>query len=184
MDCMQRGCQCICCSHALEVGLHAGVLCRQSLQLRTHMAAGISSLMACIVISSKPPPLPLQAAGLALPGSDLDVVVLGVAADLANPAEGYSWREREHLVKLLRQLLTRLQAAGMLAKAEVIMAKVGGQLRRRGRGWSGVELFVIMCCSVLHACSPSWMVPYHQHAASRTKHQHCTSTSVLEAGPW
>jgi hypothetical protein len=80
------------------------------------------------------PPLPLlQAAGLALPGSDLDVVVLGVAADLANPAEGYSWREREHLVKLLRQLLTRLQAAGMLAKAEVIMAKVGrGAGRQEG----------------------------------------------------
>lgn len=32
-----------------------------------------------------------QATGLALPGSDLDIVVLGASDDLANPATGFSW---------------------------------------------------------------------------------------------
>ncbi len=31
-----------------------------------------------------------QASGLALPGSDIDVVILGVVEDLATPAEGFS----------------------------------------------------------------------------------------------
>ena len=32
-----------------------------------------------------------QATGLALPGSDLDIVVLGASDELANPASGFSW---------------------------------------------------------------------------------------------
>ena len=32
-----------------------------------------------------------QATGLALPGSDLDIVVLGASDELANPATGFSW---------------------------------------------------------------------------------------------
>lgn len=32
-----------------------------------------------------------QATGLALPGSDLDIVVLGASDELANAATGFSW---------------------------------------------------------------------------------------------
>ena len=32
-----------------------------------------------------------QATGLALPGSDLDIVVLGVSEDLQSPAAGFTW---------------------------------------------------------------------------------------------
>ena len=44
----------------------------------------------------RPPPPPLlQASGLALPGSDLDVVILGVVDDLERPAEGFSTGQRK-----------------------------------------------------------------------------------------
>lgn len=43
----------------------------------------------------------LQATGLALPGADLDVVVLGAHSELQNPAQGYSHEARNAISDLL-----------------------------------------------------------------------------------
>jgi hypothetical protein len=43
----------------------------------------------------------LQATGLALPGADLDVVVLGANTELQNPASGYSHEARQAISGLL-----------------------------------------------------------------------------------
>lgn len=44
---------------------------------------------------------PLQATGLALPGADLDIVVLGNHSELQNPATGFSVEARRAIGSLL-----------------------------------------------------------------------------------
>ncbi|KAL3160428.1 hypothetical protein ABBQ32_010750 [Trebouxia sp. C0010 RCD-2024] len=66
-----------------------------------------------------------QATGLALPGSDLDIVVLGVSDNMANAAAGFTRNQRSCLGDLLEDLLDALTTAGMLkGKARIIDAKV------------------------------------------------------------
>ncbi len=74
-----------------------------------------------------------QAAGLALPGSDLDVVVLGaletgdlLGAGAAMKAKRGAGRERAAATKrCLHSLLKRLKAAKLLHSSQLIHAKVG-----------------------------------------------------------
>ncbi|KXZ49555.1 hypothetical protein GPECTOR_20g409 [Gonium pectorale] len=65
-----------------------------------------------------------QAAGLALPGSDLDLVVLGVMPHLATPAEGFGRQQRERASQLLETLARRLRSEGLLSKYSLVRAKV------------------------------------------------------------
>ncbi|KAL3151268.1 hypothetical protein ABBQ38_013107 [Trebouxia sp. C0009 RCD-2024] len=66
-----------------------------------------------------------QATGLALPGSDLDIVVLGVSDNMANAAAGFTRNQRSCLGDLLEDLLDALTTACMLkGKARIIDAKV------------------------------------------------------------
>ncbi len=84
---------------------------------------------------SRPPPQPAQAAGLALPGSDLDLVVLGVTPNMARAAEGLSGAARSEAAYLLEALARRMGAQGLTRSHKVIRAKVGagteGQSRDR-----------------------------------------------------
>ncbi|GFR51554.1 hypothetical protein Agub_g13973, partial [Astrephomene gubernaculifera] len=65
-----------------------------------------------------------QAAGLALPGSDLDLVVLGVMPHLATPAEGFGAPARNTAANLLETLARRLRAAGLIRRHTLVRAKV------------------------------------------------------------
>eukprot|EP00232_Nephroselmis_pyriformis_P014730 CAMPEP_0182897910 /NCGR_PEP_ID=MMETSP0034_2-20130328/27173_1 /TAXON_ID=156128 /ORGANISM="Nephroselmis pyriformis, Strain CCMP717" /LENGTH=310 /DNA_ID=CAMNT_0025031851 /DNA_START=188 /DNA_END=1117 /DNA_ORIENTATION=- len=65
-----------------------------------------------------------RATGLALPDSDVDIVVLGVVDDLENPALGFSRRERTELGTALKDLAGVLKDAKILRDAKVIDAKV------------------------------------------------------------
>lgn len=66
-----------------------------------------------------------QATGLALPGSDLDIVILGASDELENPASGFSWDQRHALGDRLRALLKAMRKANLVAgKAVVIKARV------------------------------------------------------------
>ncbi|GAX75766.1 hypothetical protein CEUSTIGMA_g3209.t1 [Chlamydomonas eustigma] len=61
-----------------------------------------------------------QACGLALPGSDLDVVILGVVPDLTTPATGFSGHSKSRVVRCLRKLSKALKKAGMIRNMELI----------------------------------------------------------------
>jgi DNA polymerase sigma len=66
-----------------------------------------------------------QATGLALPGSDLDIVILGASDELENPASGFSWDQRQALGDRLRALLKAMRKGNLVAgKAVVIKARV------------------------------------------------------------
>ncbi|MEW5298464.1 MAG: hypothetical protein WDW36_001585 [Sanguina aurantia] len=64
-----------------------------------------------------------QASGLSLPGSDLDIVILGVMEDLATPAEGFR-RGKHSALMLLKVLGKQLRSAGLTQNQELITAKV------------------------------------------------------------
>ncbi|MEW5308877.1 MAG: hypothetical protein WDW38_000801 [Sanguina aurantia] len=64
-----------------------------------------------------------QASGLSLPGSDLDIVILGVMEDLATPAEGFR-RGKSSALMLLKILGKQLRSAGITQNQELITAKV------------------------------------------------------------
>eukprot|EP00884_Botryococcus_braunii_P007183 jgi/Botrbrau1/16466/Bobra.0142s0060.2 len=61
-----------------------------------------------------------QATGLALPGSDLDVVVLGASPLLQNAAQGFSKEVRDEIAGRLRILLRHMRASRLVRKAIVI----------------------------------------------------------------
>ena len=75
-----------------------------------------------------------QATGLALPNSDLDVVVLGVGAHLGRAGSGYSREQRAVLQALLRQLAARLKARGVLRGKPLVRTM-------------GVSVFATSCTS-------------------------------------
>ncbi len=64
--------------------------------------------------SSSPSPSHPQATGLALPGSDLDIVILGVGAQLARAASGFSPVQRRQLGELLEDLMDAMLKVGGL----------------------------------------------------------------------
>lgn len=66
---------------------------------------------------------PTQASGLSLPGSDLDIVILGVIEDLTTPAEGFR-QGKSSALKLLKVLSKQLKSAGVIRDLEIINAKV------------------------------------------------------------
>lgn len=75
-----------------------------------------------------PCPCPPQAAGLALPLSDLDIVLTNVepGIEVTRPGEGLPPAARTRATKLLRRLAKQLQKLGLLqGKAQVITARVG-----------------------------------------------------------
>lgn len=62
---------------------------------------------------------------MALPGSDLDIVILGASDELENPASGFTWDQRHALGDRLRALLKAMRKANLVAgKAVVIKARV------------------------------------------------------------
>ncbi|KAG1663570.1 hypothetical protein FOA52_013190 [Chlamydomonas sp. UWO 241] len=61
-----------------------------------------------------------EAAGLALPGSDLDVVILGVVSDLCTPAQGFSRAAKDECVDCLRKLVKQLRKSGATHGIELI----------------------------------------------------------------
>ncbi|KAL4428251.1 hypothetical protein ABPG75_002340 [Micractinium tetrahymenae] len=66
-----------------------------------------------------------QATGLALPGSDLDIVVLNVGATLERAATGFTPVQRKQLSELLEDLLDgMLQRRLLRGKAQIIEARV------------------------------------------------------------
>eukprot|EP00873_Tetraselmis_striata_P016039 jgi/Tetstr1/436303/TSEL_025143.t2 len=65
-----------------------------------------------------------QAHGLALPGSDLDIVVLGVTANMRCAATGFTKSQQHRIGSLLQQLLTELKKSLEVRHAKVIKAKV------------------------------------------------------------
>jgi len=66
-----------------------------------------------------------QATGLALPGNDLDIVVLNVGPQLKRAATGFNLKERRSLTNLLHQLMGSLRRTGAaLEKAQVIAARI------------------------------------------------------------
>lgn len=66
-----------------------------------------------------------QASGLALPGSDLDIVVLGAGCEMQRAARGYSRHERGMVREVLEDLLDALiQGNCVQGRAQIIDAKV------------------------------------------------------------
>lgn len=79
----------------------------------------------------------MQATGLALPGSDLDVVILGISGVPApRPAEGYSVRAREQVIKVLRKVEGALRKHRLIHNAQLIHAKVP-IIKTEMRRWDG-----------------------------------------------
>jgi predicted nucleotidyltransferase len=56
-----------------------------------------------------------QATGLALPGSDVDLVVLNVAPELRRPGSGFHFHQRKQLEVLLEHLASILRARGVVS---------------------------------------------------------------------
>ncbi|KAL0040123.1 hypothetical protein WJX79_007645 [Trebouxia sp. C0005] len=66
-----------------------------------------------------------QATTLALPGSDLDIVILGVSENITNAASGFTKTQRDFLGELLEDLLEAFKAINLLkGKAKIIDARV------------------------------------------------------------
>ncbi|GAB4814301.1 hypothetical protein N2152v2_001347 [Parachlorella kessleri] len=66
-----------------------------------------------------------QATGLALPGSDLDIVILNVGPHLQRAGSGFSQAQRKQLGELLEDLLDGLLGAGLIrGRAQIIEARV------------------------------------------------------------
>ena len=65
-----------------------------------------------------------QASGLALPGSDLDVVILGVVEDLATPGAGFGKRGKSNAVDHLKKLANLLRKHRLVKGLKVIQARV------------------------------------------------------------
>ncbi|KAL0029353.1 hypothetical protein WJX77_001697 [Trebouxia sp. C0004] len=66
-----------------------------------------------------------QATTLALPGSDLDIVILGVSENITNAASGFSKMQRDLLGELLEDLLEAFKTINLLkGKAKIIDARV------------------------------------------------------------
>lgn len=66
-----------------------------------------------------------QASGLALPGSDLDVVILGAnGVQLSRPAQGYRDGEKHTIKGMLQRLISGLRSAGLVRRAQLIGARV------------------------------------------------------------
>ena len=74
----------------------------------------------------------LQATGLALPGSDLDIVVLGVGATLARAGTGFTKVQRKQQSELLEDLLDVLVKVGGW-----VAGWLGGGVGERAGGWVG-----------------------------------------------
>ena len=65
-----------------------------------------------------------QASGLALPGADLDVVILGVVEDLATPGSGFGKRGKNAAVDHLNKLANFLRKNRLIIHLQVIHARV------------------------------------------------------------
>ncbi|KAL0044929.1 hypothetical protein WJX82_002262 [Trebouxia sp. C0006] len=66
-----------------------------------------------------------QATTLALPGSDLDIVILGVSENITNAASGFTKMQRDFLGELLEDLLEAFKTINLLrGKAKIIDARV------------------------------------------------------------
>ncbi|GIL59507.1 hypothetical protein Vafri_14274 [Volvox africanus] len=65
-----------------------------------------------------------QAAGLALPSSDVDLVVMGAGRSISNPANVSNNSERTRVARQLDELAVKLKRAGFIRKYELIHARV------------------------------------------------------------
>ncbi len=61
-----------------------------------------------------------QATSLSLPGSDVDLVVLDVAAPEIQPALGFSKQDISVVAAKLKKLFRKLSHAGLIAQGNVI----------------------------------------------------------------
>ena len=65
------------------------------------------------------------AQGLSLPGSDLDITILGVGPTMKSSALGFSQREKGQINELLKQLLHKLMEADLVHEsADIIQARI------------------------------------------------------------
>lgn len=65
------------------------------------------------------------AQGLSLPGSDLDITILGVGPNIMSSAFGFSQREKVQIKQLLLQLLHKLMEADLVQEsADIIQARI------------------------------------------------------------
>ncbi|KAK9827438.1 hypothetical protein WJX74_002466 [Apatococcus lobatus] len=66
-----------------------------------------------------------QANGLSLPGSDLDIVILGVSDPLQQAGSGFAKNMRKRLCNMLRDLLRLLRRCGLvIGKGQIIEARI------------------------------------------------------------
>lgn len=97
---------------------YLSTLCVAALQIVTAILKEIDTVARSLFPGARAVLFGSQPAGLSLPGSDLDIVILGVPPLLTNPAAGFSMRDRRGISTKLSTLLNGLVRRGLLRKKD------------------------------------------------------------------